>query len=134
MTRMNLVLGILMCCVQGAWAHIFPVRSDPRVGAKLNAPPDHITILFDGALEPVFSTIQVENSDATQVDKKDSHIEATDPKKLTVALRPGLTPGEYRVKWVAVARDGHRTTGHFSFYIVTPAPVRHARPMPSMVP
>ena len=101
----------------GCWAHVFPVHSDPRVGATVTTAPTQLTILFDGEMEPVFSTIEVRDGDNVQVDKKDSHIDAKDPDKLVVGLLPALSAGEYHVEWKAVARDGHLTMGHFSFWI-----------------
>ena len=79
--------------------------------------PTQVAILFDGQMEPVFSTIEVENKDQVQVDKKDSHIDTKDPDKLVVDLLPALPAGEYHIEWKAVARDGHLTVGHFSFWI-----------------
>ena len=116
---MRKAVAIVVCLTwpAGVWAHVFPVRSDPRVGSTVSVVPDHVAILFDGEMEPVFSTIQVENHDKVRVDKKDSHINARDPDTLEVSLLPALPAGEYHVEWRAVARDGHLTTGHFSFWL-----------------
>jgi methionine-rich copper-binding protein CopC len=35
---------------------------------------------------------------------------------MSVTLNP-LTPGDYAVAWVAVAEDGHRTQGHYTFTV-----------------
>jgi methionine-rich copper-binding protein CopC len=99
-----------------AWGHAFPDRSDPRVGAALSASPDHVRIWFDGALEPVFSTVRVQNASGQQIDKGDGHVDAADATLLEVRLPP-LAPGTYRVIWSVVARDGHRTEGDFNFTI-----------------
>jgi len=79
--------------------------------------PMQVSILFDGKIEPVFSTIEVISKDKIQVDKKDSHIDGVDADKLVVSLLPALSAGKYHVEWKAVARDGHLTTGHFFFWI-----------------
>src|SRR5882724_7604785 len=88
-----------------AAAHAFPDHSEPRVG-----------IWFDGQLEPVFSTVHVENADRQRVDKRDARVDPSDQTLLEVSLPP-LPPGRYRVFWSVVARDGHRTEGDFSFRI-----------------
>jgi copper resistance protein C len=98
------------------WAHTFPDHSEPRVGHTLDAPPPVVRIWFDGAIEPVFSQIRVEDSGQRRVDKGDSHVDAGDPTLLEVTL-PTLTPGRYTVIWSVVARDGHRTEGRFPFRI-----------------
>jgi methionine-rich copper-binding protein CopC len=115
--RKGILIVALLLQPAGCWAHVFPVRSDPRVGATVTTSPTQVTILFDGEMEPVFSTIEVKNEDKVQVDKKDSHIDAKDADKLVVSLLPALTIGEYDVAWRAIARDGHLTVGHFSFWI-----------------
>jgi copper resistance protein C len=99
-----------------AAAHAFPDHSEPRVGHTVDASPPAVRIWFDGQLEPVFSTIRVENADRQRVDKRDARVDPGDQTLLEVSLPP-LPPGQYRVFWSVVARDGHRTEGDFPFRI-----------------
>jgi len=99
-----------------AWTHAFPDHSDPRVGHTTETPPTRVRIWFDGEIEPVFSTIRVENADKQQVDGKDGHVNPQDRRLLEVGVPP-LPPGKYRVFWSVVARDGHRTEGDYPFRI-----------------
>jgi len=115
--RKAILIVALLLRPGGSWAHVFPVRSDPRVGATVTVAPTQVAILFDGEMEPVFSSIEVKNKDNVQVDKKNSHIDTKDPDILAVTLISALSDGEYYVEWRAVARDGHLTMGHFSFWI-----------------
>jgi len=96
-----------------ASAHAFLDHSEPRVGHAVTAPPS-VRIWFDGAIEPVFSTIRVEDSAKHRVDKADARVDPKDPSLLEVSLPP-LPPGRYHVYWSVVARDGHRTEGSFPF-------------------
>jgi copper resistance protein C len=98
-----------------ASAHAFPDHSEPRVGHAVVAPPS-VRIWFDGAIEPVFSTIRVEDSEKRRIDSADGRVDAKDPTLLEVSLPP-LPPGRYHVYWSVVARDGHRTEGSFPFQI-----------------
>jgi methionine-rich copper-binding protein CopC len=98
------------------WAHVFPDRSEPRVGATLEAAPRGVRIWFDGAIEPAFSTIRVESAEKRRVDKGDGRVDPADATLLEVSLPP-LPAGRYRVFWSVVARDGHRTEGDFPFWI-----------------
>ncbi|MGH7909814.1 MAG: copper resistance CopC family protein [Thermodesulfobacteriota bacterium] len=105
----------------GAWqevasCHVFPEHADPEVGATVTVAPTRVRIWFDGALEPAFSTLRVENESGEQVDRGDGHGDPSDPTLLEVSLPP-LPPGIYRVIWSAVARDGHRTEGDYTFTI-----------------
>ena len=115
MIRLLAVAALLL--VPGwAWAHSFPDHSEPRVGHTVEASPSSVRIWFDGRIEPVFSTIRVEDAERRRVDKGDSHVDPTDRKLLEVGLPP-LPSGRYRVFWSVVARDGHRTQGDFAFKV-----------------
>jgi len=114
----NRLLAVAALLLAPSWAaaHAFPDHSEPRVGHTVDASPPAVRIWFDGRIEPVFSTVRVEDADKRQVDKGDSRVDPTDGTLLEVGLRP-LTPGRYRVFWSVVARDGHRTEGDFSFRV-----------------
>ena len=99
-----------------AWGHAFPHHSEPKVGETLTAAPGRVRIWFDGALEPAFSSLHVQDARGQRVDTGDGHVDAADATLLEVNLRP-LAPGGYRVIWSVVARDGHRTEGDFTFSI-----------------
>ena len=73
------------------WAHAFPDHSDPRVG----------------------HTIGLGTEDRS---KGDPRVNPRDNTLLEVSL-PSLPPGRYQVFWSVIARDGHRTEGHFPFRI-----------------
>ncbi len=99
-----------------SWSHAFPDHAEPRVGATLNVAPTRVRIWFDSALEPAFSTITIRNSKNEEVDKRDGHVNPSDPTLLEVNVPP-LPDGAYRVLWNVVARDGHRTEGDYTFAI-----------------
>jgi copper transport protein len=71
---------------------------------------------FDGALEPVFSSIKVVNAGHQQVDNGDGGVNPVDHTVLDASLPP-LPPGQYRIVWSVVAHDGHRTEGDLAFTI-----------------
>ena len=110
------VLALSLTAGGEAFAHAFPDHADPRVGSKILASPSKVRIWFDSALEPIFSTIMVHDAGDKMVDKRDSHVDASDPTLLEVGV-PRLGPGTYRVFWSVVARDGHRTSGDYTFTI-----------------
>jgi copper resistance protein C len=99
-----------------AFAHAFPIRSEPRVGRTVADSPAKIVIWFDGEIEPAFSTISVYNSAKQQVDERDSHTRSPDDSVLEVGL-PRLQAGIYHVYWRVLAKDTHVTEGDFSFTI-----------------
>jgi methionine-rich copper-binding protein CopC len=107
----------LICILPGkALAHAFPYHSDPRVGETVAASPVIVRIWFDSELEPAFSNISVQDEKGQRVDKGDGHVDSSDNTLLEAGL-PALRPGSYLVYWSVVARDGHRTTGDYSFTV-----------------
>ena len=97
-------------------AHVFPDHSDPRVGSEIIASPSVVKIWFDGALEPVFSTLRVLDLSGKEVCRDDSRVDAKDSTLLEVSV-PSLPPGKYQVIWKALARDGHLSEGKFNFTV-----------------
>jgi methionine-rich copper-binding protein CopC len=97
-------------------AHAYPDHADPKVGSTVSAVPSIVRIWFDSDLEPVFSTIHVQDQSGKNVDKGDGRVDATDPTLLETSV-PLLPSGSYRVLWDVVSRDGHRTNGSFSFTV-----------------
>ncbi len=96
--------------------HAFPDHADPKVGVTISVAPTRVRIWFDSDLEPLFSTLVVQDASGKKVDKGDGHVDPSDPALLEVSLPP-LQPGLYRVIWSVAARDGHRTEGDYTFTI-----------------
>lgn len=99
-----------------SYGHVFPHHSEPKAGSTVTAAPVGVRIWFDGDLEPEFSKITIEDTGGKKVDKGDSQVDPADPKLLHVGV-PALAPGRYHVVWDVVSRDGHHTTGDFSFTV-----------------
>ena len=110
-----LLVFALVVAPTAAWAHAFPDHSEPRVGHTVDSPRS-VRVWFDGEIEPVFSTIRVEDGDKRRVDSGDARVNPGDNKILEVSV-PTLAPGRYQVFWSVVARDGHRTEGSFPFRV-----------------
>ena len=94
--------------------HAFPDHSDPKVGATVSAPPSNVRIWFDGDLEPVFSTIYVQDASGKRVDKGNGRVNPSAAALLEVGL-PSLPAGTYRVFWSVVARD--RAPYYWRFHV-----------------
>ncbi len=99
-----------------AWAHAFPVKSSPTVGAAVSTAPKEVEIWFDADLNGLFSKITVTNQAGQVVSTGDSQVAADNPRLLTTGLKP-LAPGQYWAQWSVVARDGHHTEGKFPFEV-----------------
>jgi copper resistance protein C len=86
------------------------------VGATISVSPERVRIWFDSDLEPAFSSIMIHDAGGKMVDKKDGRVNPSNATLLEVSVAK-LPPGTYRVIWNVVARDGHRTTGDYTFVI-----------------
>ena len=96
-----------------ALAHVFPQKQEPGAGATV-ASPAQVRVLFDGPLEPAFSSLTVTDASGKQVNAQKSAVDEHQPAVIAVPLPP-LAAGRYTVHWVAVASDGHRTHGDYKF-------------------
>ncbi len=111
------LLPVLLFIMPGiARGHAYPDHADPKVGSTVATPPTVVRIWFDGDLEPEFSSIMVHTAGGSMVDKNDGRVDPADPALLEVSVPP-LPPGSYIVYWTAVSRDGHRTSGSYTFTV-----------------
>lgn len=108
---------VFLCTLpKASLGHLFSDRADPKVGATVTEPPARVRIWFNGALESDFSTVVIQDASGKKVDNGDGRVNPSDATLLEVSL-PLLPAGTYRVIWNAVARDGHRTKGNYTFVI-----------------
>jgi copper resistance protein C len=96
-----------------AFAHVFPQKQEPGAGKTVASPPQ-VRVIFDGPLEPAFSSLMVTDASGKQVTTQKASVDPHEPTTMTVPL-PSLAAGHYTVHWVAVASDGHRTHGDYGF-------------------
>ena len=111
-----LLLGFLILLPVLSDGHAFPDHSSPKVGETLSTPPVGAYIWFDGDLEPSFSRITVQDMSGKRVDQGNGRVNPSNTVLLEVSLPP-LPKGTYRVIWSIASRDGHRTSGDYSFTI-----------------
>ncbi len=112
----GLFLPILFFMGPAAFAHAFPERSDPHVGARLKVPPRLVTIWFDAGIEPVFSHLIVKSRRGQKVSIGNGFIPKGSHTILETRLRP-IGPGVYFVYWSVIAFDGHHTEGRWYFRV-----------------
>jgi copper resistance protein C len=106
--------ALALGAAQLAWAHAYPTHQEPGAGTTVPTTQSAVTIDFDDALEPAFSSIQVVDASGKSVTRDKAAVDASNKKRMSVPLN-ALSAGTYTVTWIAVAADGHRTTGHYSF-------------------
>jgi copper transport protein len=103
-----------------ASAHADLLRSDPAANSVQDSAPSQVSIWFNEAIEPGFSTITVLFEDGSTADRGDSLVSPADPTQLSVTLAEARD-GTYLVSWrVLSAVDGHITAGSFVFSVGQP--------------
>lgn len=117
-TRLLRVLSAVLALATAplAYAHAYPTHQAPSAGSTVPASQKDVAIDFDDELEPAFSSISVTDAQGKSVVRDKAVVDRSNAKHMSVALNP-LSPGVYAVSWVAVAADGHRTQGHYSFTV-----------------
>ena len=100
-----------------AWAHAFIEHTEPAVGGSVQQPPEQVRLWYNEAVEARFCRLQVFDSAGREVDKKDVHADAKNPRCLVVSLAVIPGAGTYRVVWRAVSVDTHVTQGDFTFRV-----------------
>jgi methionine-rich copper-binding protein CopC len=98
-------------------AHAFIDHTDPLVGSTVKQPPAEVNLWFTEGLEAGFSHVKVYDASGKEVDKKDVHFDAKNPRHLSVSLPKSLAAGTYKVVWHAVSVDTHVTDGDFNFTV-----------------
>src|SRR5512141_2783880 len=96
------LLSFLLAFPGVSQGHAFPDHSEPKVGATVSGSPLNVRIWFDGDLEPVFSTIAVQDASGKKIDKGNGQVNPSNSTLLEVSLPP-LPAGTYRVFWKVVA-------------------------------
>jgi methionine-rich copper-binding protein CopC len=81
-------------------AHSRPIRFEPSPGQVLQQAPASVSGWFTAELrrDPNWTFLQVTDGQGTRVDVGETQLSA-DRRQMTVQLRSGLGPGEYKVTW-----------------------------------
>jgi methionine-rich copper-binding protein CopC len=106
----------LMLASTSAFAHAELKISSPAADATVQPALTEVALEFTEAVEPKFSTIEVQDSKGTRVDNADVHAAPGNTKRLVVSVRT-LQPGTYKVLWRVTSTDTHKTNGSFTFNV-----------------
>jgi hypothetical protein len=111
-----LVFAVALACGQGAAAHAFLDRADPKVGSRAAPPPAQIRLWFTQRLEPTLCVVKVDGPTGFGGAEAARPL-GPDSRALFVAFRKPVPAGRYVVHWRVVSVDSHMTQGDFSFEV-----------------
>ncbi|MCW8309068.1 copper resistance protein CopC [Acidiphilium sp. PA] len=116
---MKSALGIvaLLALPVAALAHAYPAHENPPSGAVLKQLPGSLSINFTETINRHFSGVVVREPNGKQISHGTATLAPGNAKTLIVPLRESHRAGRYTVLWHALASDGHRTKGSYSFQV-----------------
>ncbi len=116
LTTHSKAICLWLCSISLVYAHASPSTQSPRPNEVLSSKAMTVKITFDGAIEPLFSTLRVLDATHKQVSKGNGLVDKEKNQVLETTI-PALSAGTYAVEWQAVARDGHRSHGAYNFTV-----------------
>jgi copper transport protein len=133
--RAVVILALAVSCVvvstTAASAHAALLRATPSSSQTLPRAPDQVALLFSEPLDPVFSSVRVQDASGQTIDSGDSHVDPENSRLLVASLRTGLSNGVYIVRWRSLsAIDVHPDEGEYALFVGVPV-TRDAAPVSS---
>ena len=102
-----------------ALAHTRLLSSDPADGTSLDAGPGQVSLTFNEAMTPGFSTVTVVGPDNVQYQTGEV---TADGGTVGIGVAPLGPAGRYEIGYRVVSEDGHPVTGSVAFTLTTAGP------------
>lgn len=100
-----------------ATAHAILLESSPAANSSVVGPNLPIKLRFNVRIDATRSRLTLVRPDASVQTIVISKGTTAD---ILASQAQGLTPGEYRIRWQALASDGHITRGEIPFQVTRP--------------
>jgi copper transport protein len=117
---LGLLIALALAFPETAWAHASLQDTSPRVGQRLAASPQEVTLAFDQSVRVLSNGIQVFDAKGKIVSGPPRA--SSDDPRVVVAPLPPLRRGAYTVRWAVISNDSHVGRGVFTFGVRTAAP------------
>ncbi len=108
-----------------AGAHAALVASDPAEGARIEAPPQNVTLTFNEPIQQQFAAVAVTGPDGG------SHTvgePTATGREVSIALDGLGAAGSYTVAYRVVSADGHPVAGQYRFVLTKSATATSTAP------
>ncbi|MFI6482115.1 copper resistance protein CopC [Nonomuraea sp. NPDC050663] len=102
-----------------AWAHDVLIGSDPAEGARLDAAPSEVTLVFNTAVRTGYAHVNVTGPGGTSWADGGAVVRK---ERVSVKVRPLGAAGEYVVGYRILSSDGHPVAGKVTFTLTKPGP------------
>ena len=108
-----LILGF----VGEAFAHAHLKAATPAIDGTVATAPKELDLSFSEGVELKFTGVKVTGPSSTAVPTGEAKLGSTGDTTLVVPVSGTLSPGLYKVDWHALATDGHKTEGSYTFTV-----------------
>ncbi len=100
-----------------AGAHALLNGTTPERGARLDAPPEQVTLRFSEPVEAEFGAVRVFDSSGQEVQAGRTFHPEDRSSEIAVRLRDGLGEDGYTVTYRVISADSHPISGGFVFVV-----------------
>ena len=115
-SRAGLATLGLVASALPAFAHAHLKIAKPAVDSTVAGAPRELDLTFTEGVTLKFTGVKLIGPDAKTVETSAARL-GSDDKTLVVPLPSSLPAGAYTVEWHALATDGHKTNGHYTFTV-----------------
>ncbi len=98
-----------------AFAHAHLTSATPAANSTVAAAPTELNLTFSEGVNPKFTGAKLIGPDRKAVATGDAKLGPGGDTTLIVPVSGSLSAGAYTVNWHALATDGHKTSGSYSF-------------------
>jgi copper resistance protein C len=107
-----------LCLISApALAHAHLESATPAVNGTVAIAPSELDLTFSEGVNPKFTGAKVTGPGKAAVVTGAARLRAGGDTTLVVPISAPLAAGTYKVDWHALATDGHKTTGSYSFTV-----------------
>lgn len=109
-----LTIGATLLLARSAAAHAVLLESSPAINATVVGPNVPIKLRFNVRIDATRSRLTIVKPDATT---QSLTLAKDAPADTLTTQAQSLIPGDYRLRWQALATDGHITRGEIPFHV-----------------
>lgn len=117
MTRLAVASAFTVALVGAAEAHAHLKSATPAMGATVTAAPAELDLSFSEGVNPQFTGLTMTGPAGATVATGPSKLGPGGDATLVVPVTGTLEAGVYKVTWHALATDGHKTDGTYTFTV-----------------
>ena len=112
-----LLAALLTTAASPAFAHAHLKSAVPAIGGTVKTSPSELDLGFTEGVNLAFTGVTVKGPGGAAVPIGKAALGSGGATTLVVPVTGTLAAGAYTVDWHALAVDGHKTEGHYSFTI-----------------